>query len=137
MKSKSCLALNKKLSDYKKIGEDVPPRPIFRAGIPAFYEPSRHRPFGWLALYDDMIQDDIQHYFNEYKAIRNETLQKHGIKTRNITTNLCRDYEWYKLSIAPKYKRNIEPNYIKISERWSKDYSGSAKLDQKPTPVKI
>lgn len=120
------LAFNKKLADYKKAGEKVPPRPIFRAGVPAFYEPSKDIPYGWLALYDDMIQDDIDRQFSQYKAIRTEILKKHGINTRYITTNLCRDFEWYKMSTDAKYKRSVEPNYIEIAKMWSKNRPSEA-----------
>jgi len=108
--------LSKKLKIYKRHGV-LTARPVFEAGIPEYFQPSKHKSYGRLYLYDDMTEKDLLSLFRCYKKERNKRIKTHGIKVRkHITKNIIRGIEWSRM--VNKYKN--QPNYKKISIEWSK-----------------
>ena len=107
--------LSKKLKIYKRKG--LPnSRVVFESGIPAYMQTSKHKPYGWLPLYDDMTEKDLVSLFRQYKKARKKRLRESGIDNRRyITAREKRDSRWVKM--ASKY--DSKPDYKKLAEEWA------------------
>lgn len=113
--------LKEKLAFYKIIYGEQYSRIIFKAGVPEYFEPNLHHPYGWLALYDDMTEKDIAFFFRQYKKARIQRLKNQKISIRKyLTLNTIRDYEWAKIAKKNKDK----PDYKKIALDWAKKNAG-------------
>lgn len=112
--------LQKRLATYAKSGETVLPRPISRAGIPAHFETSKHRPYQWLPLYNDTTEKELLEWFCYFKRLRIQYLKRRGIRVRkHITSNLFRDHEWFQMAQRDLKRGIAAPDYRAIAEQWS------------------
>lgn len=113
--------LRKRLAAYAEAGQAAPPRAVFRAGIPAYFETSKHKPFCSLPVYDDTTESELLERFRYYKKLRLQHLRQSGIRVRkHITTNIHRDHIWFQMAQRQLKKGAVAPNYRQIAEQWSR-----------------
>ena len=118
---KKPVLLQKRLAAYTRAGQHPPARAVFRAGIPAHFETSKHVPFGSLPIYDDTTESELLERFRYRKKLRLQYLKQSGNHVRkHITTNIDRDHIWFQM--AQRHTKNgaNAPNYRQIAEQWSR-----------------